>query len=252
MTHATTHSVPILHVDQVSKQFGGNRVFRDVSLSLDAAEVLGVIGPNGAGKTTLINVVSGQIAPTSGRIVYGGRDITDQLFHARSAQGLVRSFQQTKTFKTASVYENLHRAQLFSGRGISLDTPYLQDLLRTAGLRDRLDHLSDSLPYGMQKMLGLLMAFVTEPRILLLDEPAAGLEKDERFFIDEYVRVAKEEMNCCVLLVEHDMDLVKRLCPRVCVLDGGALIADGPPAEVLARRDVIEAYLGATQEEDHA
>ncbi|OZI52297.1 ABC transporter ATP-binding protein [Bordetella genomosp. 4] len=252
MTDVSAHSGPILQVDNVSKQFGGNRVFNNVSLSLSAGEVLGVIGPNGAGKTTLINVVSGQIAPTSGRVLYGGRDISDKLFHTRSAMGLVRSFQQTKTFKTASVYENLHRAKLFSGRGISLDEPYLTELLRTAGLLSRLDHVSDSLPYGMQKMLGLLMAFVTDPRILLLDEPAAGLEKEERFFIDQYVQAARREMGCCVLLVEHDMDLVKRLCPRVCVLDGGVLIADGPPAEVLARRDVIDAYLGTTTEEGHA
>ncbi|SHG77310.1 ABC transporter ATP-binding protein [Pollutimonas bauzanensis] len=252
MTNASAHSAPVLRVDGVSKQFGGNRVFNNVTLSLNAGEVLGVIGPNGAGKTTLINVVSGQIAPTSGRILYGGRDINDKLFHTRSSMGLVRTFQQTKTFKTASVYENLHRAQLFSGRGISLDESYLTELLRTASLLGRLDQLSDTLPYGMQKMLGLLMAFVTDPRILLLDEPAAGLEKEERFFIDQYVQIAMREMGCCVLLVEHDMDLVKRLCPRVCVLDGGSLIADGPPAEVLARRDVIEAYLGTAGEEEHA
>lgn len=252
MTHVTAHSGPILQVESVSKQFGGNKVFNNVSLSLNAGEVLGVIGPNGAGKTTLINVVSGQIAPTSGRIVFNGQDINDKMVHTRSSMGLVRSFQQTRTFKSASIYENLHRAQLFSGRGVSLDTPYLTELLRVAGLSGRMDQLSDSLPYGLQKMLGLMMALVTDPRVLLLDEPAAGLETAERFFIDQYVQVAQREMGCCVLLVEHDMDLVKRLCPRVCVLDGGVLIADGPPAEVLARRDVIDAYLGTTSDEEQA
>lgn len=252
MSNISAHSGPILQVDSVSKQFGGNRVFNNVSLSMNAGEVLGVIGPNGAGKTTLINVVSGQIAPTSGRILYNGKNINDKLFHTRSSMGLVRTFQQTKTFKSASVYENLQRAQLFSKRGLSIDTSYLTELLRMAGLLGRMDQLSDSLPYGMQKMLGLLMALVTDPRILLLDEPAAGLETEERLFIDQYVQVARQEMGCCVLLVEHDMDLVKRLCPRVCVLDGGVLIADGPPAEVLARRDVIDAYLGANSEEEHA
>ncbi len=251
MTNVTAG--PILQVDGVSKQFGGNRVFNNVSLSLGAGEVLGVIGPNGAGKTTLINVVSGQIAPTSGRVLYQGQNMNGKPFHARSAMGLVRSFQQTKTFKSASIRENLQRARLFSGRGISLDTPYLGGLLSAAGLAEHMDRLSDALPYGRQKMLGLLMALVTDPRILLLDEPAAGLETEERFFIDRYVEVARREMGCCVLLVEHDMNLVKRLCPRVCVLDGGVLIADGPPAEVLARRDVIEAYLGASvEEEGHA
>lgn len=252
MSKLVTQGAPMLQVMNVSKQFGGNRVFNDVTLSLQPGEVLGVIGPNGAGKTTLINVVSGQIEPTSGRVLFGGRDMSGKLLHERSALGLVRTFQQTKTFKTASVYENLHRAKLFSGRGIALDTPYFTDLLRDAGLLERLDQVSDTLPYGMQKMLGLLMALVTEPRVLLLDEPAAGLETEERFFIDGYVKAAIEEMGCTVLLVEHDMELVKRLCPRICVLDGGSLIADGPPAEVLARKEVIEAYLGTSAEEESA
>ncbi|OZI75105.1 ABC transporter ATP-binding protein [Bordetella genomosp. 12] len=253
MNPASPQPGPILQVDGVSKQFGGNRVFNNVSLSLNAGEVLGVIGPNGAGKTTLINVVSGQVAPTSGRVLYAGQDMDGKLFHARSALGLVRSFQQTKIFKSASIRENLERAQLFSGRGLALDTPYFSALLRAAGLQERMETVSYALPYGMQKMLGLLMALATDPRVLLLDEPAAGLETEERFFIDRYVAVAQQEMGCCVLLVEHDMNLVKRLCPRVCVLDGGVLIADGPPAEVLARRDVIAAYLGTTeQEQAHA
>lgn len=252
MKNVTTHPGPMLQVLNVSKHFGGNKVFNDVSLALEPGEVLGVIGPNGAGKTTLINVVSGQIAPTSGQVMFGGEDVNPKPMHQRSAMGLVRTFQQTKTFKTASVYDNLERAKLFSGRGIALETPYFAELLRDAGLLSRLDQLSDTLPYGMQKMLGLLMALITEPRVLLLDEPAAGLETEERHFIDRYVATAMTEMSCCVLLVEHDMELVKRLCPRICVLDGGSLIAEGPPDEVLARREVIEAYLGTAGEEEVA
>lgn len=246
----STKSVPLLQVCNVSKQFGGNKVFNDVSLSLDAGEVLGVIGPNGAGKTTLINVISGQIVPTSGQVLFDGRDISPMSFHRRSAAGLVRTFQQTKTFASVSVMENLRNARLFSGGGMAFETECVANLLREAGLLRRLDQISDTLPYGMQKMLGLMMAFITKPRVLLLDEPAAGLEKDERHFIDLYVKTAMQELGCCVLLVEHDMELVKRLCPGICVLDGGRIIAEGRPSEVLSRRDVIEAYLGAAGEED--
>lgn len=243
---------PVLGAERIGKAFGGVKVFQDISLALHPGEVLGVIGPNGAGKTTLINVLSGQIAPTAGRIVLDGPDVTSRSFHRRSAAGLVRSFQQTKIFKTATVLENLERAQRFSGRGLPPDTPFVAALLQRAGLSHRLGQIGDGLPYGSQKMLGLMMALVTKPRILLLDEPAAGLEKGERFFIDDYVAAALRELACCVLLVEHDIELVKRLCPRICVLDGGRLIAEGAPADVLSRREVIEAYLGATGEEDLA
>ncbi len=243
---------PVLQAVNVSKQFGGNKVFNDVSLSLGKTDILGVIGPNGAGKTTLINVVSGQIQPTAGRVILKGQDLAKTSFHGRAKLGLVRTFQQTKTFKSASVEENLRRAQLFSGKGVPLDTPFVRALLDRAGLLRRFDQVSDTLPYGMQKMLGLLMGFVTKPEILLLDEPAAGLEKDERFFIDDYVNAAVKEIGASVLLVEHDMELVKRICPRICVLDGGRMIAEGAPEEVLSRRDVIEAYLGTSDEEELA
>ncbi|MFC4624009.1 ABC transporter ATP-binding protein [Daeguia caeni] len=250
MTDTSAKTTPLLQTHKISKQFGGNKVFNEISISLDKGKVLGVIGPNGAGKTTLINVISGQLQPTSGEILLEGRNVTPASFHARSAMGLVRTFQQTKAFKTATVLENLQRAQLFSKKGMALDAPYVTALLDFAGLASRMDQVADTLPYGMQKMLGLMMAFVTEPRILLLDEPAAGLEKDERFFIDRYVEAAMRELGCGVLLVEHDMELVKRLCPRICVLDGGKLIAEGTPAEVLSRRDVIEAYLGSAADEE--
>lgn len=252
MSVGSSSSNAALKVINVSKQFGGNKVFNEVSLTVKAGEVLGVIGPNGAGKTTLINVVSGQITPSSGKVLFDETDMTHYAFHERSLRGMVRTFQQTKTFQTASVHENLRRAQLFSGQGLALDTPCLVELLRYAGLLARLDQVSDTLPYGMQKMLGLLMALVACPRVLLLDEPAAGLEKEERYFIDRYVQTALTELGCSVLLVEHDMELVKRLCPRICVLDGGRLIADGPPSEVLSRQDVIDAYLGTSGEEEHA
>ncbi|WP_454620989.1 ABC transporter ATP-binding protein [Bradyrhizobium cenepequi] len=249
MTQSIAVAQGALEVRNASKRFGGNTVFRDILLSLEPGAIKGVIGPNGAGKTTLINIISGQLAPSGGSILLGGKDITSMPLHKRSQLGIVRSFQQTKTFKTASVAENLERARLFRPVKASLSDDYIVELIAKCGLANRLDQESDTLPYGMQKMLGLLMTVVARPKILLLDEPAAGLEKQERYLIDAFVQTARTKLGCGILIVEHDMELVKRLCPYVYVLDRGTIIAEGDPATVLRRKDVIEAYLGATEEE---
>jgi branched-chain amino acid transport system ATP-binding protein len=233
-----------LRVESLAKRFGGLRVFQDISFNLPQGGLLGVIGPNGAGKTTLINVISGRQPASAGRVILGGRDITNKPAHAVSRLGLARSFQQTNTFKTVSVGENIARAIRFGGRG----TPAgLDRMLTEFALTPRLAEISDKLPYGLQKMLGLVMAFATSPAILLLDEPAAGLERTERQNVDTFVDIARQA-GASVLIVEHDMDLIRRMCPRILVLDAGVLLADGPPAEVLARPDVIAAYLGETED----
>jgi ABC-type branched-subunit amino acid transport system ATPase component len=237
-----------LHVEQLAKRFGGLRVFHDVSFRLAPGDLLGVIGPNGAGKTTLINVIAGRVTPSSGRVVLGGRDVTGRPSHVLARMGVARSFQQTNTFRSVSVRENIARAIRFGGRG---DAAGLPQLLRDFELAERLDEQSDKLPYGLQKMLGLVMAFATRPQVLLLDEPAAGLERGERSRIDAFVTHARKAGDCSVLIVEHDMDLIRRLCPRILVLDAGNVLADGATAEVLARPDVIAAYLG-TGDEDAA
>jgi ABC-type branched-subunit amino acid transport system ATPase component len=126
----------------------------------------------------------------------------------------------------------------------------MDDLLDRFELSGRLDEQSDKLPYGLQKMLGLLLAYATSPKVLLLDEPAAGLEGRERSRVDDFVHHAQKELDCAILIVEHDMDLIRRLCPRIMVLDAGRLLAEGPPGEVLARQDVIDAYVGAVDEEE--
>jgi branched-chain amino acid transport system ATP-binding protein len=229
-----------LRLESLSKRFGGLRVFQDISFELAPGGLLGVIGPNGAGKTTLINVISGRQAASGGRVVLDGRDITNQPAYAVSRLGLARSFQQTNTFKSVTVAENIARAVRFGGRG---SPPGLPSMLADFGLAPRQEETADKLPYGLQKILGLVMAFATSPKILLLDEPAAGLERNERQIVDTFVHRVREA-GASVLIVEHDMDLIRRLCPRILVLDAGALLADGPPAEVLSRPDVIAAYLG--------
>jgi branched-chain amino acid transport system ATP-binding protein len=234
-----------LRVEGLAKRFGGLRVFEDLTFTLERGDIIGVIGPNGAGKTTLINVICGKLAPTDGRVFLGNTDVTGQPFHVTSRMGLVRSFQQTNTFRSATVRENLSRAIRFSGSG-SEAWDRISGLLVRFELAPRLDAQSDKLPYGLQKMLGLLLAYATTPKVLLLDEPAAGLEGRERSRVDDLVNHARRELGCSILIVEHDMDLIRRLCPRIIVLDAGNVLAEGPPGEVLSRGDVIDAYLGTT------
>ncbi len=238
-----------LYAERMSKSFGGLKVFHDVSFTLQPGGLLGVIGPNGAGKTTMINIISGRLAASSGQVRLGETRIDGRPVYENAGRGLVRSFQQTATFSGHSVSDNLRSAVRFARRDLSV-LERLAPLLEQFGLVENWDRHAEVLPYGLQKMLGLTMALATQPRILLLDEPAAGLEKSERSNIDAYVGFAQREFGCGVLLVEHDMELIRRLCPQVIVLDGGRLIATGPPDEVLNRKDVIDAYLGGGDEED--
>jgi branched-chain amino acid transport system ATP-binding protein len=243
-TGAHSDSTPALRVEAACKSFGGLKVFERISLDLVPGGVLGVIGPNGAGKTTLINVICGMLPPSSGRILLGDRDITGMPLHAVSRLGVVRSFQQTNTFRTVSVEENVFRALRFSTLKHAADLG-LDRLLEEFGLAAHLHEPSEKLPYGLQKMLGLVMVLIARPRFLLLDEPAAGLERRERVQVDKVVEFARSKLGCGILIVEHDMELVRRLCPQIVVLEAGRLLAAGTPDEVLARPDVIDAYLGS-------
>jgi ABC-type branched-subunit amino acid transport system ATPase component/ABC-type branched-subunit amino acid transport system permease subunit len=250
------HEIPkaapvVLSVDDLTKSFGGVAAVAGVSLQLRAGEILGVIGPNGAGKTTLINIVAGAMTPSSGSVTLAGKDVTGASPQRMSRQGLARSYQQTSVFARATVRENFARAKAFSKRWISDEE--LDGLLCSTGLDQRLDDRAGDLPYGQQKLLGLLLPLATRPDVLLLDEPAAGLELSARGHIDELVDWAVER-GSAVLLVEHDMDLVRRICPHLLVMDTGKPLAEGTPHDVLSNPDVITAYLGvaADDEEDLA
>lgn len=238
-----------LQLQGVSKRFGGVQVFEGVSFEVPSGGVLGVIGPNGAGKTTLINVICGMLAPSAGRIVLGSQDITGKPFHHVSRLGVVRSFQNTNTFRSATVEENLFRAERFGAADKGSDLG-MHGLLVEFGLAPHLQEPSDKLPYGLQKMLGLLMALASRPNFLLLDEPAAGLERRERTQVDRFIEHARSSLGCGVLVVEHDMELVRRVCPSIVVLEAGRILATGAPDDVLSRPDVIEAYLGVEVEEE--
>lgn len=237
----------VLSVKGLSKRFGGVAAVDDVSLELRKGDVLGVIGPNGAGKTTLVNMVAGAMEPTTGTVTLNGKDVTGYTPHRMSRQGIARSYQQTSVFSAATVRENLARAKSFSKRWVSDEE--LDQLLRSTGLAARLDDQAGDMPYGLQKLLGLLLPLCTRPALLLLDEPAAGLEVSERVRVDELVDWVVER-GTSVLLIEHDMDLVRRICPRLLVMDTGKTLAQGDPEEVLSNPEVITAYLGAEEDDD--
>jgi branched-chain amino acid transport system ATP-binding protein len=238
---------PSLRVVGAAKRFGGVKVFEGITFDVAPGGVMGVIGPNGAGKTTLINCICGMQAPSAGQVFLGDRVLTGKPFYEVSRLGVARSFQQTNTFRSVSVAENLYRAKRFGDSRDAQDLE-MEGLLEEFGLARHFEEPSDKLPYGLQKMLGLVMALAARPKFLLLDEPAAGLERRERTQIDRFIKHAQRTLGCGVLIVEHDMDLVRRLCPHIVVLEAGRLLAEGPPAEVLLRREVIDAYLGTAEE----
>ncbi|MBO0877648.1 MAG: ABC transporter ATP-binding protein, partial [Pseudonocardia sp.] len=233
-----------LEVSGLTRAFGGVLAVSEVSLSLGAGEVVGIIGPNGAGKTTLVSLIAGTVRAGQGRVELAGRDITRLSPAGRCRRGLGRSYQQTAVFGPATVAENLERARLFGGARTGREE--LAQLAALVGLADRTEEVAGQLPYGLQKMLGLVMAFACNPEVLLLDEPAAGLEAGERTRVDALVEVARDR-GCSVLLVEHDMELVRRLCSRLVVLDSGRVLAQGETQRVLAEPAVITAYLGSAE-----
>ena len=239
---------PMMKVIGLTKHFGGVKVFENLTFDLHKNEILGVVGPNGAGKTTLINVLCGAISANAGQIWLEDKQVNGSLLHEMSKLGVLRSFQQANTFGVKTVRENLLYALTFSGRDLDPDQTAI-DLLSQFDLLPRLDEQSNKLPYGLQKVLGMMMILLTRPRVLLLDEPAAGLEVGERPRIDAFIAAAQRSYATSVLVVEHDMALIRRLCSRMIVLDAGQLLAIGEPQEVLSRKDVLNAYIGETEDQ---
>jgi ABC-type branched-subunit amino acid transport system ATPase component len=237
-----------LEVRQLGVHFEGLRALDSVDLTLRRGEILGLIGPNGAGKTTLVNAITGFQKPSAGRICLDGRDVTSAKAHQLCRLGLARTFQGARLFLELSVAENIELGGLGAGLSRRTARAMARGLMSRFGVEDAASTLAGWLPHGSERRVAILRALACSPRYLLLDEPAAGLNEDES---DELVTVIgdiRREFECGILVIEHDMRLIMRLCDRIHVLDYGKTIACGPPGDIQRDPVVIAAYLGEKRE----
>jgi branched-chain amino acid transport system ATP-binding protein len=244
----------LLQVKNVSKHFGSLIAVNDVSMTVEPGELRAVIGPNGAGKTTFFNLISGFLRPSSGRISFDGEDITDVLPARRVWRGVARTFQITEVFPELSVRENL-RIPVEVASGFRL-RPWLSreseakvharvsELLEMGGLSGKANRLVGELAHGDQRATEIMMALALNPRLLLLDEPTAGMGEKETYEIIQLIRRLHKESRLTIVLIEHDMRVVFHLADRIMVLDQGKFLAEGTPPEIAANKAVQTAYLG--------
>jgi len=249
----------LLECDKVTIKFGGLTAVSEFDLKIGDCELIGLIGPNGAGKTTAFNLITGVYQPTSGCITFRGQPTAGVKPHSLSLCGISRTFQNIRLFASMSVFDNVrtamqgNRAQrvseaLFRGKAFRESEARIQheamELLKIFGLEGFCESNGKSLPYGDQRRLEIVRALATKPKLLLLDEPAAGMNPTEKQDLMKLIRFVKDKFQISVLLVEHDMKVVMGICERINVLDYGKKIAEGTPEEIRANPKVIAAYLG--------
>lgn len=277
----------ILSVENVTMQFGGVVAVDDLTLTVNEGEIVALIGPNGAGKTTAFNVITGVYAPTNGRVCFNGTCIVrnhpagkmKKLYKGENAEmyshehvlsptpdkitalGMARTFQNIRLWKTQTVFDNVliakhlrRTSNMFSaafhanGKEEARQRAEVLELLRVVGLEDVKDELATSLPYGKQRRLEIARALAAEPKLLLLDEPAAGMNPQETEELTAFIGEIREKFKITILLIEHHMNLVMGISDRIYVLDFGKLIAHGTPAEIQKNQRVIDAYLGVADD----
>lgn len=252
----------VLEVAGLSKAFGGVHAINDLSFTTRRGEILGVIGPNGSGKTTLFNVITGVMPATAGSVRFRGEAITGLPTDAISRRGLIRTFQSATVFKNETVYENIRRSSIFgcigkpswffrpgvvaNGQRRAKET--VAELLEFSGLSDVATTVAGTLPYGKQKILGVVIALVQQPTQLLMDEPAAGLNPTETLAMGQLVAQIRDKRSIDVVLVEHDIKMVTSVCDRILALNYGKAIAIDVPAKIVRHPEVIDAYLGVDHE----
>ncbi len=249
----------ILRVRGLTKRFGGLAAVNEVDFDVREGGISGLIGPNGAGKTTIFNLITGVYKVSSGTVSFGGQDITDLEPHRVAGLGVTRTFQNIRLFKNLSVFENVltacHASASYGLADSLLRLPRFRreekaikdkadGLLEILGLADRKDAIANGLPYGLQRRLEITRALALDPRLLLLDEPAAGMNPDETEQLMRLIGEIRDRFKLSVLVIEHHMDLVMGLCEHIVVLNFGQKLADGAPDAIRGDKRVVEAYLG--------
>ena len=264
-------NTPVLEVTNLSKNFGGLRALNEVDLTINRQEIVALIGPNGAGKTTFFNCITGIYLPTEGTVQLhlperNGKPASSTTLNGMkpneiTSLGMARTFQNIRLWKTQTVFDNVliakhlrRTSNLFTaalhlnGKEEARQRAEVLELLKLVGLEDVKDELATSLPYGKQRRLEIARALATNPTLLLLDEPAAGMNPQETMELTHFIGEIRKKFNMTILLIEHHMDLVMDIADRIYVLDFGKLIAQGTPAEIQSNERVIDAYLGVVED----
>ncbi|MCX7903074.1 MAG: ABC transporter ATP-binding protein [Caloramator sp.] len=258
----------ILEVNGLTKQFGGLTAVNDVTFDVERGSITGLIGPNGAGKTTIFNLVTGVYKVSGGKIVFNGKEIQNEEAYKIANMGITRTFQNIRLFKKLTVYENILTAcqynanySLFEAMIFGLVPKRFkrnsrfyreekqlkeqaEELMEILGLEDRKNFIANNLPYGLQRRLEIARALALRPKLLLLDEPAAGMNPDETEKLTELIAFVRDKFDLSVLLIEHHMDLVMEICDKIVVLNFGCKLAEGTPKEIQQNPEVQKAYLG--------
>lgn len=252
----------ILKLDHVVKRFGGITASNDISIDVPKGSIYGIIGPNGAGKTTLFNMITGVYDATEGQILFDGEKINGLPTHAIAEKGIARTFQNIRLFGDLSVYHNLLTACQKNITYHLLDgvlrtrrcreqeremADFCMELLEETGLLDVKDQKANNLPYGMQRRLEIARALATRPRLILLDEPAAGMNEEESARLSRLIRGIRDRKEITVVIIDHHMDVIMAICDQITVLNFGTLLATGSPEEIQSNPEVISAYLGVDE-----